>query len=58
VEVCGVGPGFVAEKLPLDGFWYRETPYPDIHLKIALANSGEVQLELIERNCSPLMGLA
>ena len=49
IEVCGVGPWFLAEKLPLYGFWYKETPYPDIHLSIALANSGEVQLELIEQ---------
>jgi hypothetical protein len=46
IEVCGVGPWFVAEKLPLDGFWYKEQPY-DIHITVALANSGDVQLELI-----------
>ena len=26
IEVCGVGPWFVAEKLPLDGFWYKSGP--------------------------------
>ena len=52
IEVCGVGPWFLAEKLPLDGFWYKEQAYPDIHLTIALANSGEVQLELIEQRCA------
>ncbi|MGH7078503.1 MAG: VOC family protein, partial [Acetobacteraceae bacterium] len=57
VDVCGVGPWFVAEKLPLNGFWYKEQPYPDIHLTIALANSGEVQLELIQqRDDTPSMG--
>jgi len=55
IEVCGVGPWFVAEKLPLDGFWYKEQPY-DIHLTVALANSGDVQLELIEqRDATPSM---
>ena len=55
VEVCGVGPWFVAEKLPLDGFWYKEQPY-DIHVTVALANSGDVQLELIEqRDQTPSM---
>jgi hypothetical protein len=49
IEVCGVGPWFLAEKLPLNGFWYKERSYPEIHLTIALANSGEVQLELIEQ---------
>jgi hypothetical protein len=24
VEVCGVGPWYIAEKLPLHGFWYKE----------------------------------
>jgi catechol 2,3-dioxygenase-like lactoylglutathione lyase family enzyme len=56
VEVCGVGPWFLADQLPLDGFWYKETPYPGIHLTIALANSGDVQLELIQqRDDTPSM---
>ena len=55
VEVCGVGPWFVAEKLSLDGFWYKEQPY-DIHITVALANSGDVQLELIQqRDTTPSM---
>src|SRR5260370_16760107 len=47
VEVCGIGPWYIAERLPLQGFWYKEQRYDDIHLTIALANSGDVQLELI-----------
>ncbi len=55
VEVCGVGPWYVAEKLPLDGFWYKERQY-DIHLTVALAYSGDVQLELIQqRDRTPSM---
>src|SRR5208282_4620495 len=54
VEVCGIGPWYLAEKLPLDGFWYKEQRYDDIHLTIALANSGDVQLELIQqRDATP-----
>lgn len=49
VEVCGVGPWFYAEKLPLDAFRYKGKNYDDIHLSIALANSGDVQLELIQQ---------
>lgn len=49
VEVCGVGPWFYAEKLPLDHFRYKGKNYDDIHLSIALANSGDVQLELIQQ---------
>src|SRR5271163_2855311 len=51
VEVCGVGPWYIAEKLALHGFWYKEQRYDDIHLTIALANSGDVQLELIQQRC-------
>src|SRR6202045_4874017 len=53
VEVCGIGPWYIAEKLPLHGFWYREQRYEDIHLTIALANSGEMQLELIQQRDDP-----
>ena len=35
--------------MPLDAFWYKDRRYDDIHLTIALANSGEVQLELIRQ---------
>ena len=50
-----MGPWFVAEKLPLDGFWYKGQPY-DIHITVALANSGDVQLELIQqRDTTPSM---
>ena len=51
VNVCGVGPWFYADKLPLTEFSYRGTRHDDIHVSIALANSGEVQLELIEQRC-------
>jgi len=49
VEVCGVGPWFYADRLPLTGFRYKGRPYNDIHISVAFANSGEVQLELIQQ---------
>jgi hypothetical protein len=56
VEVCGIGPWYIAERLPLHGFWYKEQRYDAIHLTIALANSGDVQLELIQqRDDTPSM---
>src|SRR5271166_3756929 len=56
VEVCGVGPWYIADRLPLHGFWYRDNRYDDIHLTVALANSGDVQLELIQqRDRTPSM---
>jgi hypothetical protein len=57
VEVCGVGPWFYAERLPLTAFSYGGKRYDDIHLSIALANSGEMQIELIQqRSDHPSMG--
>jgi hypothetical protein len=50
VEVCGVGPWFYAEQLPMDEFRYKGRRY-DIKVSIALANSGNVQLELIQQRC-------
>lgn len=51
VEVCGVGPWFYAERLPVTAFSYRGEQHDDVHLSIALANSGDVQLELIQQRC-------
>lgn len=51
IEVCGVGPWFYVDKLPVTAFSYRGQRYDDIHLSIALANSGDVQLELIQQRC-------
>ena len=54
VEVCGVGPWFYTDKLVVTAFTYNGkraylstvcTP------SIALANSGDVQLELIQQRC-------
>jgi hypothetical protein len=59
VEVCGVGPWFYADRLPLTSFSYGGKRYDDIHLSIALANSGEMQIELIQqRSDHPSMGRA
>jgi hypothetical protein len=56
VEVCGVGPWFYADRLPLTTFTYRGARHDDLHLSIALANSGDVQLELIQqRSDTPSM---
>jgi hypothetical protein len=50
-EACGVGPWFHIPRYPLPRFRYRgvEGPGPDV--SIALAYSGEVQLELIQQRC-------
>lgn len=51
VDVCGVGPWFYAERLPLTSFSYRGHRHDGIHVSVALANSGDVQLELIQQRC-------
>src|SRR5580704_11030520 len=52
VEVCGVGPWFYAERLPMFNYRYKGRPYDTPHLSIALANSGDIQLELIQQRCA------
>ncbi|HTU52784.1 MAG TPA: VOC family protein [Acetobacteraceae bacterium] len=51
----GVGPWFYAERVPVREFRYRGAPSP-IALSVALANSGPLQVELIQtRNEAPSM---
>ena len=49
--VCGVGPWFYTDRLAVTAFSYRGRRHDGIHLSIALANSGDVQLELIQQRC-------
>ncbi|HXT82461.1 MAG TPA: VOC family protein [Acetobacteraceae bacterium] len=51
VEVCGVGPWFYTDRLALTEFSYDGRRYDDIHISIALANSGDMQIELIQQRC-------
>ncbi len=52
IDVVGVGPWFYADRLPVDTFTYRGARHDGIHLSVALANSGDVQLELIQQRCT------
>ena len=51
VEVCGVGPWFYTDRLAVTEFSYRGQRHDNVHLSIALANSGDVQVELIQQRC-------
>jgi catechol 2,3-dioxygenase-like lactoylglutathione lyase family enzyme len=54
-EVLGVGPFFYVERVPIEDFRYCGEPSP-IEVSIALANSGDLQIELIQqRNDAPSM---
>jgi len=56
-EVLGVAPFFYFERMPARGFTYRGKPSP-IEVSIALANSGFLQIELIQQhNEAPSMYL-
>jgi catechol 2,3-dioxygenase-like lactoylglutathione lyase family enzyme len=57
IEVMGVGPFFYFERMPAHEFYYRGQASP-IELSIALANSGNLQIELIQQhNEAPSMYL-
>lgn len=54
-QVLGVGPWFYFERAPISEFRYRGEP-SDAQVSIALANSGPLQIELIQaRNGAPSM---
>ena len=54
-EVLGVGPWFYFEHVPIEAFHYRGELSP-LQVSIALANSGALQIELIQpRNDVPSM---
>lgn len=55
IEVLGVGPWFYFERAPITDFRYHGEP-SGAQVSIALANSGPLQLELIQqRNDAPSM---
>ena len=56
-RVLGVGPFYYLERVPIEEFCYRGEPSP-LDVSIALANSGALQIELIQqRNDAPSMYL-
>ena len=49
----GVGPWFYAEEVPVEDFFYKGVPSA-LEMSVALANSGHLQMELIQqRNDAP-----
>lgn len=55
IDVLGVGPWFYVERAPIQGFRYKGQP-SSVDVSIALANSGSLQIELIQqRNNAPSM---
>lgn len=55
IDVLGVGPWFYIEDVKTDWFHHRGAA-SDVKMSIALANSGDLQIELIQqRNDAPSM---
>ena len=55
VDIMQVGPWFYIEDVKTDWFTHRGAP-SDVKMSIALANSGDLQIELIQpRNDAPSM---
>ncbi len=55
VNVMGVGPWFYFERVAIDYFRHRGQP-SGMEMSVALANSGDLQIELIQqRNDAPSM---
>lgn len=55
IEVLDVGPWYYVERAPIVDFTYKGEPSP-AEVSIALANSGDLQIELIQqRNDGPSM---
>ena len=55
IKVMGIGPWFYIPKVSTESFRYRGLDSP-VEMSIALANSGDLQIELIQqRNDAPSM---
>ena len=55
IKVMGVGPWYYIDRVKIDYFRHRGRD-SDIEMSIALANSGDLQIELIQqRNAAPSM---
>lgn len=54
-RTLGIGPWFYNERVPIKNYTYRGESY-EVHNSVALANSGPLQMELIQtRNDAPSM---
>lgn len=54
-KTLGIGPWFYNERVPIRNYTYRGEAY-EVHNSVALANSGPLQMELIQtRNDAPSM---
>ena len=50
-ERLRIGPWFYNPRLALTSYSFRGVEYDDFHMSYALANSGDMQIELIQQRC-------
>lgn len=50
-ERLRIGPWFYNPRLPLDRYSFRSVDYDGFDMSYALANSGDMQIELVQQRC-------
>jgi hypothetical protein len=50
-SVCSIGPWFWFERSNYKSFTYNGVRYDDIDITVGFANSGDIQIELIQQRC-------
>ena len=50
-QTLGIGPWFYSERFAFDKFLYGGEGFDGIELSVAMTNSGDMQIELIEQRC-------
>jgi len=52
LKVCAIGPWFYNEKAQFESVTYNGKVYNDMRVSLAFANSGDMQIELIQQRCN------
>jgi hypothetical protein len=52
VDRLRIGPWFYNPRLPLDSYRFRGVAHDGMDMSYALANSGDMQIELIQQRCN------
>jgi hypothetical protein len=50
-ETCGIGPWFYTERFVFNSFSYAGQRHDDLNISVAMANSGDMQIELVQQRC-------
>lgn len=50
-DVCMIGPWFYSEQAKFDSMTYNGNDCSDLRMSMAFANSGDMQIELIQQRC-------